>query len=110
MDTGANVNAMTLNSLVSDLVTCSNCKREWDGYAQCPCWFDDSDGENDKNEINDLKCDEQLSESDEEEDRADLPKDRNKIKKRENPLDVIYSTFKKGNWNSNGNKLCSITC
>ena len=65
-DTGANVNAMTLNSLVSDLVTCSNCKREWDGYAQCPCWYDDCDGENDKNEINNLKCDEQLSESDEE--------------------------------------------
>ena len=23
--------------MMSELVTCSGCSREWDGYAQCPC-------------------------------------------------------------------------
>ena len=82
MDTSANVSAMTLNSLTKDLVTCVNCKREWDGYAQCPCWYDNYNGENQENE---LHC---------EEERVYVPKDRNIVKKKANPLDVIYSVFK----------------
>ena len=94
MDTSANVSAMTLNSLTKDLVTCVNCKREWDGYAQCPCWYDNYDGENQENE---LHCEEELSDSapeSEEEECVYVPKDRNIVKKKANPLDVIYSVFK----------------
>ncbi len=30
---------------MNDLVTCENCKRQWDGYAQCTCGIYDSDSD-----------------------------------------------------------------
>jgi hypothetical protein len=30
---------------MNDLVTCEKCKRQWDGYAQCPCGIYDSDSD-----------------------------------------------------------------
>jgi Uma2 family endonuclease len=32
---------------MDDLVTCEKCKRQWDGYAQCPCGIYDSDSDSD---------------------------------------------------------------
>ena len=31
------------------LMTCEYCEREWDGYAQCPCWMYLSDDADDSN-------------------------------------------------------------
>ena len=32
---------------MEDLVSCEKCKREWDGFAQCPCGIGDYDSESD---------------------------------------------------------------
>jgi len=34
------------------LITCEYCFREWDGYAQCPCWIELSDDEDYSNQKN----------------------------------------------------------
>lgn len=30
---------------MDDLITCEKCKREWDGFAQCPCGIGDYDSD-----------------------------------------------------------------
>ena len=39
----------------STLYTCNDCHREWDGNAQCPCWMDLQDSDEELTSHNKIK-------------------------------------------------------